>query len=43
MMADSIRKKLEDYWIIIKPSTIISTLLDPRSKLIIFSTEEAKE
>ncbi|CAJ0826575.1 1831_t:CDS:2 [Entrophospora sp. SA101] len=32
MMADSIRKKLEDYWTIITiidKSTIISTLLDP--------------
>ncbi|CAJ0745937.1 9985_t:CDS:2 [Entrophospora sp. SA101] len=42
MMADSICKKLEDYWTIIDKSTIISTLLDPCSKLLTFSIEEKR-
>jgi len=42
MMADSICQKLDDYWMIIDTSTIISTLLDPCSKLITFSTEEKR-
>src|SRR6185369_12082256 len=42
MMADSISKKLKDYWTIIDKSTIISTLLDPCSKLLTFSSEENK-
>jgi len=42
MMADSIRQKLDDYWTIINTSTIISTLLDPCSKLLTFSTEEKR-
>src|SRR6266508_627293 len=37
MMADSICKKLDDYWQILNTSTTISTILNPSSKLLTFS------
>src|SRR6266498_4462585 len=37
MMADSIRKKFDDYWQILDTSTTILTILNPSSKLFTFS------
>ncbi|CAG8657393.1 17102_t:CDS:2, partial [Cetraspora pellucida] len=42
-MAQSIMHKLEEYWNIIEQSTILSTLLDPCSKLITFVTYQEKQ
>ncbi len=40
MMADSICKKLDDYWQILDTSTTISTILNPSSKLLTFSFKD---
>src|ERR1043165_9731120 len=42
-MADSICKKLNNYWQIIDTSTIISTILNPSSKLLTFSFGEQRD
>ena len=43
MMADSIRKKLDDYWQILDTSTTISTILNPSSKLLTFSFRDQRD
>ena len=43
MMADSIRKKLDDYWQILDTSTTISTILNPSSKLLTFSFGDQRD
>ena len=42
-MTNSICKKLNDYWQIIDTSTIILTILNPSSKLLIFSFREQRD
>ena len=41
-MAQSIMHKLEEYWDIVEKSTVLPTLLDPRSKLMTFVTCEER-
>ncbi|CAG8642068.1 34434_t:CDS:2, partial [Racocetra persica] len=41
-IAQSIIHKLEEYWNLINPSTILSTLLDSRSKLITFAMQDER-
>src|SRR6266542_230858 len=43
MMANSIRKKLDDYWQILDTSTTISTILNPSSKLLTFSFGDQRD
>ncbi len=43
MMADSIHKKLNDYWQILDTSTTISTILNPSSKLLTFSFGDQRD
>src|SRR6266540_3800695 len=43
MIADSIRKKLDNYWQILDTSTTISTILNPSSKLLTFSFEDQRD
>jgi len=40
MMAASINRKLEDYWIMIDDTTTIASILDPRTKLSLFELGE---
>ncbi len=40
MIADSIYKKLDNYWQILDTSIIISTILNPSLKLFTFSFED---
>ena len=40
MVADSILHKLNEYWEIINNTTIVATILDPRSKCSTFTLEE---
>jgi len=39
-IADSICKKLDDYWQILNTSTTILTIFNPSSKLLTFSFED---
>ncbi|CAG8475106.1 255_t:CDS:2 [Scutellospora calospora] len=39
--ATSIYQKIEEYWVIMDKSSIVSTVLDPRAKLKIFDKAEA--
>src|SRR6266540_3968721 len=43
MMADSICKKLDDYWQILDTFTTILTILNPSSKLLTFSFEDQRD
>src|SRR6266542_157973 len=43
MIADSISKKLDNYWQILNTSTTISTILNPSSKLLTFSFEDQRD
>ncbi len=43
MMADSIRKKLDDYWQILDTSTTISIILNPSLKLLTFFFEDQRD
>ena len=43
MMADSICKKLDDYWQILDTSTTILTILNPSSKLLTFSFRDQRD
>lgn len=40
MLASSINQKIEDYWMILDNATIISSILDPRSKISLFEQGE---
>ena len=42
LMADAIYQKLDEYWSFMNNSSQISAVLDPRTKLSVFSTEEQK-
>jgi len=42
LMADAIYRKLDEYWSFMNNSSQISAVLDPRTKLSVFSTEEQK-
>ncbi|CAG8550431.1 6021_t:CDS:2 [Cetraspora pellucida] len=41
MVAASIHQKIEEYWIIMNKSSVVSAVLDPRAKLKMFSKTEA--
>src|SRR6266542_2272677 len=43
MMADSIHKKLDDYWQILDTSITILTILNSSSKLLTFSFEDQRD
>jgi len=43
IMADSIHKKLDDYWQILDTSTTISTILNPSSKLLTFFFKDQRD